>query len=79
MFYGFGSGKKPYQLGYAESNDGENWSRQDSKLGLHLSTTGWDSEMMAYPCVIKVGDRTFMFYNGNDYGRYGFGYAELVG
>ena len=35
--------------------------------------------MMAYPCVIKVGDRTFMFYNGNDYGRYGFGYAELVG
>ena len=37
MFYGFGSGKKPYQLGYAESNDGEIGARQDSKLGLHLS------------------------------------------
>ena len=78
MFFGFGSDDKPYQLGYAQSKDGKIWSREDSDLGLSLSSKGWDSEMMAYPCVVNVGSRTFMFYNGNEYGRYGFGYAELV-
>ena len=78
MYFGFGSDKKPYQLGYAESRDGKNWSRDDLKLGLPLSSSGWDSEMMAYPCVVKVNNKTYMFYNGNEYGKYGFGYAELV-
>ena len=78
MFYGFGSDRSPYQLGYAESSDGKNWMRKDESLGLSLSSEGWDSEMMAYPCVVNVGPRTLLFYNGNDYGRYGFGYAELI-
>ncbi len=78
MFFGYGSDSHPYRLGYAESNDGSNWLRKDSDLGLELSNSGWDSEMMAYPCVVKYKERIFMFYNGNDYGRYGFGYAELI-
>lgn len=78
MYFGFGSDAKPYQLGYAESEDGKNWYRDDARLGLHLSLEGWDSEMMAYPCVINTGKKTFMLYNGNEYGRYGFGYAELI-
>lgn len=77
MFYGFGSDEKPYQLGYAESKDGKSWDRKDSSLGLSLSKQGWDSEMMAYPCVVRARSKTFLFYNGNQYGHGGFGYAEL--
>lgn len=78
MFYGFGSDEKPYQLGYAESKDGKSWTRKDSSLGLPLSAQGWDSEMMAYPCVVRTRGKTLLFYNGNQYGHNGFGYAELL-
>lgn len=79
MFFGAGSEAEPYRLAYAESQDGKSWDRKDEELlGLSLSPEGWDSQMMAYPAVIRCRDRVYMFYNGNDYGRSGFGYAELV-
>lgn len=78
MFYGYSSEDKPYQLGYAMSKDGLNWVRDDENVGIELSTEGWDSEMMAYPCVLEVFDKTYLFYNGNNYGEDGFGYAELL-
>lgn len=79
MFFGGGSEKIPYQLAYAESVDGINWIRDDSQLvGLERSHDGWDSQMIAYPSVIDVNGKTYMFYNGNEYGKYGFGYAELI-
>ena len=34
--------------------------------------------MLCYPALVNYGDRVYMFYNGNDYGKTGFGYAELV-
>ena len=77
MFYGAGTEELGYRLGYAESADGRSWQRMDDRIGIDVSESGWDSEMIAYPAVITVGGRTFMFYNGNDYGRTGFGYAEL--
>ena len=33
--------------------------------------------MMAYPNYIQYGDQHYLFYNGNDYGREGFGVARL--
>lgn len=78
MFYGYSSEDKPYQLGYATSKDGIEWIRNDENIGIELSPKGWDSEMMAYPCVLTVGNKTYLFYNGNNYGEDGFGYAELV-
>ena len=78
MFYGYGSAEKPYQLGYAESKDGKKWSRKDASLGMSLAEEGWDSEMMAYPCVVRTETKTYLFYNGNQYGHNGFGYAELL-
>jgi hypothetical protein len=77
MYYGYGSEKKPYQLAYAESDDGNIW--KSVEIGLRLSETGWDSEMMAYPAFVKTNRKRFLFYNGNNYGREGFGYAELIG
>jgi predicted GH43/DUF377 family glycosyl hydrolase len=66
-----------YRLGYAESTDGINWQRRDHELGLDVSKEGWDSEAIMYSAVITVRDRTYMFYNGNNFGETGFGVALL--
>ena len=77
MFFGYGSDARPYQLGLADSVDGLEWRRCDAELGLSLSAEGWDSQMMAYPAPITTRAGTFLFYNGNQYGRQGFGVAVL--
>ena len=68
---------KGYAMGYAYSDDLYNWTRDDSMVGIELSKDGWDSKMIAYPHVSKIGDKYYMFYCGNDFGKEGFGYAEL--
>jgi hypothetical protein len=68
----------PYRLAYARSKDGVVWERDDAALGLERSASGWDSQMIAYPAVVEARGRTYLFYNGNDYGREGFGYAERL-
>ncbi|MBD9656065.1 hypothetical protein IB239_14670 [Pseudomonas sp. PDM12] len=78
LFYGFSTENSPYQLGYAFSVDMRSWERRDSTIGIALSQSGWDSEMMAYPNVVSFGGKTYMFYNGNEYGKCGFGAAELL-
>jgi hypothetical protein len=80
MFYCAGSQRRGYRLGYAESADGLRWDRKDDELrGLDVSASGWDSQMVAFPSVVTCGARTYLFYNGNNYGESGVGYAELVG
>lgn len=66
-----------YRIGYAESPDGIHWSRQDSKAGIDCSATGWDSEMIEYPFVFDHDGERYMLYNGNDYGKTGFGLARI--
>jgi hypothetical protein len=79
MFYGYSTEAIPYKLGYATSFDGIGWIRHDDNVGIDLSDSGWDSEMMAYPCVVKIREKIYLFYNGNGYGCDGFGCAELNG
>lgn len=64
-----------YMLDYAESLDGINWERKSDKVGITTAITGWDSEMLEYASVIKYNDVYYMIYNGNDFGKTGFGYA----
>ncbi len=64
-----------YRIGYATSRDGISWTRYPTPGGLELSPSGWDSEAMAYPSVVKHRGRWFMFYNGNEYGKDGIGLA----
>lgn len=64
-----------YRIGYAESEDGINWTRKDEEANITISESGWDSEMVEYPYVIKVKDRYLMFYNGNGFGQSGIGVA----
>lgn len=71
----FRDGQGSYRIGYAESRDGVAWTRMDKQAGIDLSATGWDSKMQCYPCVVKHDAQYYMFYNGNDFGRSGFGYA----
>jgi hypothetical protein len=67
-----------YRIGYAESPDGITWYRMDAKAGIDIAAAGWDSFMVAYPEVVTVKDRLYMFYNGNGFGASGFGYAEGI-
>jgi hypothetical protein len=76
MFYCAGTAVRGYRLAYAESKDGIKWIRKDHEIGIDVSPSGWDSEMQAYPSLIRYRDRTYLFYNGNNYGEDGFGYAE---
>jgi predicted GH43/DUF377 family glycosyl hydrolase len=77
MFYSSRTRSQGYRIGYAESTDGENWTRRDDEIGIDVSASGWDSQMLAYACVVRHKDKVYMFYNGNNYGETGFGYAEL--
>jgi len=79
MHYTKGTLAGDYHAGYAESRDGKAWARMDRKLGLSLSPEGWDSRHLAYPAVIRTRYGTYLFYNGNDMGREGFGCAVLIG
>jgi predicted GH43/DUF377 family glycosyl hydrolase len=78
MNFTYGTIDGRYIAGQAMSNDGINWSRDDSQLGIETSLEGWDSKHLSYPCVLTTSNhKTFMFYNGNNMGADGFGYAEL--
>lgn len=66
-----------YKIGYATSNNLLDWDRRDSEAGIEYSEKGWDSKMQHYPHVFKVGENYYMTFNGNDFGKYGFGLAIL--
>lgn len=73
-WYAFNRGPG-YRIGYAESDDGLSWQRQDHRAGIQLSQSGWDSQMIAHPAIVQQDGRWFMFYNGNHYGKDGVGLA----
>jgi hypothetical protein len=66
-----------YRMGYARSVDGLHWSRMDPDMGLDVSPGGFDSDAIMYAAPITIGDRTYCYYNGNDFGRDGFAVAVL--
>lgn len=76
--YGFRTNSDlAYRIGYAYSADLKNWTRNDSLAGIDVSGEGWDSKMQCYPHVFRVQDKVYMLYNGNEFGRHGFGLAVL--
>lgn len=74
--YRDGTGKK-YRIGYAHSLDGETWKLKLNEVGIDVSNNGWDSEMLCYPFIFNFEDKRYMLYNGNQYGKDGFGLAVL--
>lgn len=66
-----------YRIGFAESLDGREW---DLLVGDEwiVPRAEFDSEMQAYPGLLKTSGSLILFYNGNDFGRRGFGYARWM-
>jgi hypothetical protein len=71
--------RRAYRLGYAFSDDLRNWTRDDERVGIDVSERGWDSDMLCYPNVFRCDDNVYLLYNGNEFGRFGFGLARLDG
>ena len=72
--YRAGGGDK-YKIGYAQCNHLDAWELKLGHAGISCSEHGWDSEMICYPYVFDHCDRRYMLYNGNGYGKTGFGLA----
>jgi predicted GH43/DUF377 family glycosyl hydrolase len=77
MWYSFKTNGK-YRIGYAESDDGVSWTRKDDEVGISVSESGWDSEEIEYPNVFDHDGVRYMLYNGNGYGKTGFGLAKII-
>lgn len=67
-----------YRIGYAESEDGLHFQRKDEEVGIDVSPSGWDSEMIEYAFVFDTKGCRYMIYNGNDFGKTGLGLALLL-
>ncbi|OUS10666.1 hypothetical protein A9Q89_10660 [Gammaproteobacteria bacterium 53_120_T64] len=79
MWFSYRSGTGAlYRIGYAVSKDGKTWSLALNAVGIDVSADGWDSEMIEYPFVFDHKGRRYMLYNGNGYGKTGFGVAVSV-
>ena len=71
------SKNRGYRIGYAYSTDLMNWVRDDSAVGIDVTEGSWDSDMLCYPHVFEMDGDVFLMYNGNEFGRHGFGVARL--
>lgn len=76
MWFSYRGGRgTSYRIGHAFSEDGRAWTLDLDSAGIDVSADGWDSEMVEYPYVFDHKGQRYMLYNGNGYGRTGFGLA----
>lgn len=66
-----------YRLSYAESMDGNKWKRRDNLIKWKGEKQKWESDEQAYPFVIQDNTSQFILYNGNEYGKTGFGLCRV--
>ena len=66
-----------YRLGYATSTDGINWQRKDDEIELKTPAENWESIMQEYSTTYVFKGKRYLIYNGNSFGKTGFGYAIL--
>lgn len=59
------------------STDGTNWKLGLDNGGIDTSPDWWDSGMIEYPYVFDHEEQRYMLYNGNGYGKTGFGLTTL--
>ena len=68
---------KSYRLGYAESIDGFKWDRLDDQIDLRSQSYCWDDIMQEYCSTYVFNGIRYLVYNGNEFGKTGFGYAVI--
>jgi hypothetical protein len=71
--------QKTYDLYFAYSDDLIHWERFDTEIGLKKSNIGgdWDCNMTCYPNLFEMDGKIYLLYNGNGFGKDGFGIAIL--
>lgn len=67
-----------YRIGHAWSENLHDWTRDDDMIPLDVTSGEWDDGMQCYPHLFTCQGRTYMLYNGNEFGRFGFGLAVLM-
>ncbi len=80
MWYSVRVLDEPYKLGYAFSVNGYYWERRDEEMKYfnELKREKWEKDMLCYPTIFQTGKNDlYMLYNGNGYGKTGFGLAIL--
>jgi hypothetical protein len=65
-----------YRIYSASSSDGLLWKRDILPM-IDVASSGWDSEMICYGSRLDSSGGSFLLYNGNGYGKEGFGAARL--
>lgn len=75
MWFTFRGGAETYRLGLATSPDGRAWTRDPATIGIDVSSSGWDSDMICYGCPFEHAGQLYALYNGNSYGSTGVGLA----
>lgn len=85
MFFGYRESfdfrsvkERGYRIGHAWSVDLQTWTRDDENPAFTGDEGAWDSHMQCYPNVFPCDGKIYLLYNGNAFGRDGFGLAELV-
>jgi len=68
---------RAYRIGHAWSDDAERWNRDDAAAGIDVTPGSWDSDMLCYPHLFECDNNVYLLYNGNEFGRHGFGAAIL--
>lgn len=66
-----------YRIGHACSENLHDWTRDDARLAIDVTEGDWDSDMLCYPHVFEMDGEVHLMYNGNEFGRFGFGVAKL--
>ncbi len=77
MWFSYRGAGGTYRIGYASCTDSAPWRLRLDESGIDVSASGWDSEMIEYPFVFEHRGERLMLYNGNGFGRSGFGLAVL--
>lgn len=64
-----------YRIGHARSLDDNTWTLDLDSSGIDVSEDGWDAGMIEYPFAFTHNGVDYLLYNGDGYGRTGFGLA----
>lgn len=66
-----------YRIKKAFSTDGFKWIREEG-IEIDISTIENENFMVCYPNIAKTPNNTFLFYNGNGFGKTGIGVAKKL-
>lgn len=70
--------KNTYRIGCSVSSDLRNWRPEEIDFEQQGLEDDWDSEMRCYPHAFTWNGKNYLAYNGNNFGKEGFGIAEIL-